>query len=272
MKSNIRNLFIGFALSIVLAAGLMGCGGAVTALPATSAPTIQPTDTALPTQTPVPLYQVVTLTSVAYTDGSTTAPAYTVTAQTPTLQGSDDPRVTNFNNEMIQLQQEEIARFKDNARMAIDLPDLPGSSYDQKYELLSSPGNLLSLKFEIYIYIEGAAHPSTYSRTVTYDLETGADIHLDQFFLFGSDYLETIANYCIAQLQTRNIGFEAFTAGAEPVPENYGNWNITPDGLLITFDEDQVAAHAAGPQLVVIPYTELQAVIDPSGPLGSFLQ
>ncbi len=83
--------------------------------------------------------------------------------------------------------------------------------------------------------------------------------------------LDKIANYCIAQLKTRNIGFEAFTSGAQPTPENYGNWNITPDGLLITFDEYQVAAYAAGPQEVVVPYTELQSVIDPHGPLQGFL-
>jgi hypothetical protein len=52
-----------------------------------------------------------------------------------------------------------------------------------------------------------------------------------------------------------------------PTPENYRNWNIATDGLMITFDEYQVAAYAAGPQTVVVPYSELQAVIDPASPL-----
>ena len=270
MKLNPRKLFMWLALSVILVT-VLACGGTPTALPATSTLNIPPTETSMPTQTPIPLYQLVTLDTALRHETNET-PAYTLDAKIPVLQGSDDPRVINFNNEMTLLTQEEIASFKDNARMAQDYPDLPGSAFDQQYELLSPPGNLLSLKFDIYTNIEGTAHPSTHSRTVTYDLEAGTDVRLEQLFLPGSDYLGTIARYCIAQLETRDISFEAFADGAQPVPENYGSWNITSDGLLITFDEYQVAAYAAGPQVVVVPYAELQSVIDPNGPLVSYLQ
>ena len=269
MKPNTRKLFMGFALSTILVT-MLACGGTPTALPATSTPNIPPTETSLPTQTPVPLYQLVTLDTTSRHETSE-SPAYTLDAKIPVLQGSDDPRVINFNNEMTLLTQEEIASFKDNARMVQPVPGSVGSFIDQSYELLSPLGNLLSLKFEIMTYIQGAAHPGTHSRTVTYDLEAGADVRLEQLFLPGSDYLGTISRYCIAQLETRDIGFEAFSQGAQPVMENYGSWNITPDGLLITFDEYQVAAYAAGPQVVVVPYAELQSVIDPTGPLKAFM-
>lgn len=192
-------------------------------------------------------------------------------AQIPALQGSDDQRVTNFNNEMTLLTQEEIAKFKDNVVQVQPMPGVAGSSYDQQYMLLSSPGNLISLKFQIMIYIQGAAHPGTHTRTVTYDLEAGTDVRLVALFLPGSDYLERIANYCIAQLGKRGITSETSSSGAKATPENYGNWNITAEGLLITFDEYQVAAYAAGPQEVIVPFAELQSAIDPLGPLGEFL-
>jgi hypothetical protein len=236
----------------------------------TSTPIIPPTPTSSPTQPPPPLYQSVTLLSVPMSE-TNQDPVYTVNAQIPNLQGSDDERVTKFNNDMAQLTQEEIAKFKDNARMASPIPGSPGSAYDQKYTLLSTPGNLFSLKFDIYIYIEGGAHPTTHTRVINYDLEAGLDLTLDQLFLPGSNYLEMIANYCIAQLKTRNIDFDTFSSGAQPTPDNYSNWNVTPDGLLITFDEYQVAAYAAGPQLVTIPYVELKTIIDPSGPLNTYL-
>ncbi len=121
------------------------------------------------------------------------------------------------------------------------------------------------------IYMQGAAHPGTHTRTVTYDLETGSDVRLAELFLPGSDYLERIAKYCIAQLSTRDIDFDSFSSGASPLPENYGNWNITAEGLLITFDEYQVAPYAAGAQEVTIPFAELQSVIDPQGPLAEFI-
>ena len=63
-----------------------------------------------------PLYQSVTLTSTSRNETSVApAPVYTLKAQIPALQGSSDARVTNFNNEMTLLTQEEVAKFKDNA-------------------------------------------------------------------------------------------------------------------------------------------------------------
>jgi len=43
-------------------------------------------------------------------------------------------------------------------------------------------------------------------------------------------------------------------------------------GLLITFDTYQVAPGAAGPQKIVVPYSELTAVIDPQGPLAAVMK
>ena len=269
MQSGPRKILSAFAL-IILFVSVLACGSTPTALPATNTPNVPPTEAFTPTFTPISLYQVVNLVSNPTNDAGT-SPVYTVQAETPFLQRSEDQRVINFNNEMALLTQEEIAKFKDNVAQTQPIPGLAGSAYVQKYQLLSPPGNLISIKFSINIYIEGAAHPGTHSRTVTYDLEAGADLSLAQLFKPGSNYLEQIANYCIAQLKTRNIGFEAFTSGAQPLPENYGNWNITPDGLLITFDEYQVAAYAAGAQEVVVPYAELQSIIAPNGPLAGFL-
>lgn len=261
----------GFVLSILLAS-VLACGSTASLPTATATLNLPPTETNLPTQTSVPLYQLVSMSSVSREEtAQASAPAYTLKAQIPNLQGSSDSRVTNFNDEMSLLTQEEIAKFKDNVAETRPSPGSAGSSYDQEYKLLSPSGNLISLKFQIMIYIYQTAHPNTHSRTVTYDLEAGADVRLDQLFLPGSDYLTRISNYCIAQLKTRNIGFDPTTAGIQPLPANYGNWNITADGLLITFDAYQVAAYAAGPQEVVVPYAELQADIDPHGVLAGYL-
>jgi hypothetical protein len=130
---------------------------------------------------------------------------------------------------------------------------------------------VLSLNFGFSVYSDGAAHPYSYTITYTYDLEKGQEISLDQLFLPGSNYLELIASYCKNELSKRDIGFDGFfTTGADPTPENYRNWNITPDSLMITFDPYQVAAYAAGPQVVTIPYGELHGLINPQGPLEQF--
>jgi hypothetical protein len=270
MRSAIRRFIPAFVFSTLLAS-LLACGSTPAAPAATATLEPPPTLTSLPTPTSLPLYQVVTWTAVPRNETAQPPAAYTIKAQIPALQGSNDARVTNFNDEMTLLTQEEIAKFKDNAAEVHVPAGSPGSSFDQQYKLLSPSGNLISLKFQIYIYIYQTAHPNTHSRTVNYDLEAGADLRLDQLFLPGSDYLQRISNYCIAQLKTRNISFDPTSSGAQPLPANYGNWNITADGLLITFDAYQVAAYAAGPQEVVVPYAELQADIDPHGALAGFL-
>jgi hypothetical protein len=141
-----------------------------------------------------------------------------------------------------------------------------------KYELLSPPGDIFSIKFSAMGYSDGAAHPYHFSRTVTFDLEAGQEITIDQLFLPGSNYLQIFSDVSKAELSTRDIGFDMFASGADPLPENYQNWNITADGLLITFDEYQVGPYAAGPQLVSVPYNALKDIIDPQGPLGGFIR
>jgi hypothetical protein len=268
--SNARKISLGIAFSLIILATI-ACGAGSTPVPATST-SLPSTSVPSPTVTPAPLYLSVNMVSVPRTEESQ-KPPYTVKAQIPNLQGSNDERVTKFNNAMADLTQEEIARFKDNARMGYAMPGSSnGSFYDQKYELLSAPGNLLSLKISINTYIEGSAHPGTHTRVVNYDLEGGTDLDLSQLFKPGSEYLQMLANYCIAQLKTRQIDFQANSVGAEPTVQNYSNWNITPSGLLITFDEYQVAAYAAGPQLVTVPYSELQSIIDSNGPLAQYIQ
>ena len=269
MKSRRHNIIPGFGISLLVAVTL-ACGSTQTLPAFTPTPNIPPTEAFTPTFTPIPIFTVVNLISKP-NEETGKSPNFTINSQTPFFQGSEDLRVTNFNDEMTLLTQEEVAKFKDNVVQITPLPGATGSFYDQQYRLLSPPGNIVSLKFQIMIYIQGAAHPGTHFRTVTYDLEGGSDLRLAQLFLSGSDYLERIANYCIAQLRNRDIGFDASSTGVQPVPGNYGNWNITSDGLLITFDEYQVAAYAAGPQEVVVPYAELSSVIDPQGPLNGFL-
>jgi hypothetical protein len=237
---------------------------------ACSLPGINTTDTPASAVTEPPLYQQVTLTTVYYEE-SGSGQDYTLKTNTPLLTGSEDARLLTFNQEMAALVQQEVEAFKQNLLTLPVVPIAMGSYLEITYEQVSPPGNLLSLKFTVSFYSDGAAHPGTYSRTLTYDLEAGAFLSLDQLFLPGVDFLGPISAFCITELATRDIAFEMFSGGANPTTDNYRNWNIAPDGLLITFDEYQVAAYAAGPQTVVVPYTQLSVIIDPVGPLAYLL-
>ena len=222
-----------------------------------------------PTETSIPLYQQVALISIPSEEQGQPF-AYTIKAQTPSLSGSQDSRVVRFNYEMTTLVNKAVTEFKNNLAKLPATPDSTASSFELRFNLLSPPGNILSLKFDITTYYTGAAHPGDVSQTFTYDLQQGRDVALADLFVPDADYLTAISKYCIAQLGTRDIGFEGFELGATATAEIYRNWNLTTYGLMITFDEYQVAPYAAGPQTVVIPYKQLEQLVEPAGPLAAY--
>src|SRR5215212_6247672 len=210
--------------------------------------------------------QQVTLVPQAFNETNQTPP-FTITSQTPQLTGSDDPRVLAFNQRLNELVMKEVDMFRQSFLQNTAPTVSNGSSLDVTYTLLSQIGDLWSFKFDFSFYSDGAAHPGLYSLTLNYDLGQGKELALADLFLPSSNYLEVIANDCIAELSMQPFFEAPFSEGAQPTPENYRNWNITTEGLMITFDEYQVAPYAAGPQKVTVPYSELRAVIDPQGPL-----
>lgn len=253
MKYKKRNLAY-ILVSLTLVSLSYGCAN-----PPVSEPNITPI--------PTPVYELV---SKPFQESGQTPP-YQINAEIPVLLDSQKVPVEDFNQLVDALIRENIDTFRKSVQQ--DAPDPPISSrstYDLKYSLLSPEGEIISLKFVITSYFDGAAHPGEQMLTFNYNLVTGQQLYLEQLFISGSGYLDQIAGYCKEQLNLRNIAFNV--AGADPTTNNYRNWNITSDGLLITFEMYQVAAGAAGPQTVLIPSIELKEVINSHGPLGSLLQ
>jgi hypothetical protein len=224
-----------------------------------------------PTATPVPLSAQLTLVPKSHEEINQTPP-FMITSQTPQLAGSDDPRVTAFNRRLDDLVATEVDVFRQGFMQNPVPPMTSGSFLEATYTLVSQYDEVWSLKFDFFFYSDGAAHPGSYSMTMNYDLGRGRELTLGDLFLPGSNYLEAISEYCIAKLSRQPFFDGAFTTGANPTAENYRNWNITPEGLMFTFDTYQVAPGAAGPQTVVVPFNKLVGILDPHGPLGKFIQ
>lgn len=215
--------------------------------------------------------QQVTLTSVPFNEENPGSgfPSYKITAQIPQLTGRDDPRVLVFNQRLNELVTTNVDSYRYNFEQLPITPISNGSFLNVTYTPISQINDLWSLKFDFSFYADTAAHPGLNSVTLNYDLGQGRELALGDIFLSDSNYLETISNYCIAELRKQPYADVFTDTGTQPTLENYRNWNITPDGLLITFDAYQVAPGAAGPQHVNVPYDELIALIDPQGPLGN---
>jgi hypothetical protein len=151
---------------------------------------------------------------------------------------------------------------------AANMPDVR-STLDNAVTITYNDHSLVSIHFEFFTYTAGAAHPFSFSKTLAYNMNTRQVVGLEQLFTSGSDWLNAVSSYCINDLTAK--GVYEFPEGATPTPENYSRWSITPDGLVIYFDPYQVAAYAAGPQQVTIPYTALAEYIASPGLIAHFL-
>ena len=202
-------------------------------------------------------------------------PGYTIEAMFPQIEGSGDARAQKFNQEINNILAREIEEFKASNKDDSDPPpdpDLPGSYLDISYEVESTSGGLISIAFGVSTYYSGAAHPNSYTLVFNYDIKNGKQLALSDLFISGSNYLEITSAYCIRRLKEKLGDGDWIEEGASAKPDNYKSWNVTPRGLLITFDPYQVASYADGPQEATVPYSELKAVIAPEGLLAQFIK
>ena len=251
---------------------LLACDATFTVLNPT--PTIPPpTEPATETSEPL-ISQAVTLVSVPFieTNPGSSFPSYSITAQTPQLTGSDDPRVLAFNQSLSNLVNQEVETYRKSFQELPLTPNSNGSFLEATYSIVSQIGDLWSFKFDFSFYADTAAHPGLNSLTLNYDLGQGQELALSDLFLPESNYLDVIAEYCMNELLKQPFADSSSLEGAQPTPENYRNWNIEPGGVMITFDAYQVAPGAAGAQTIVVPYDHLAALIDLQGPLEVILK
>jgi Protein of unknown function (DUF3298)/Deacetylase PdaC len=203
---------------------------------------------------------------------------YEISAHYPQLNGGNNPNLEKFNQAARALVTKKVAGFKKDIAVE-EGEELPpegsmGSDLVVGYTVVLAQDDLVSIKFDVSSYYQGAAHPNSYSDVINYDLKNGKQLKLGDLFKPGAKFLPAIATYCIGDLkkQAKEKGLldDQIQEGAAPKAENYQSWNITRKGLGINFDPYQVGAYAAGPQFVMVPYTALKDLINPDGPIAQF--
>ena len=202
---------------------------------------------------------------------------YEIAAYYPQLSGGNNPHFEKFNQAARALVAKKVAGFKkdlQNDEGYEPLPDSMGSDLSVGYTVVLAQDDLVSIKFEVGSYYQGAAHPNSYSDVLNYDLKNGKQLKLADLFKPGTKFVQAIAIYSIGDLkkQAKDKGLldDMIESGAAPAAKNYLSWNITKRGLGINFDPYQVGPYAAGPQYVIVPYTTLKDLINPEGPVAQF--
>jgi len=202
---------------------------------------------------------------------------YSVTVEYPQIEG--DPRFDAFNQQARSMISKDVAAFKASegnpGEEETALADeVQTSTLDIGYNVRFATDDLISVEFSESQYERGAAHGSNITLVLNYDVKNRKKLALADLFQAKSNYLNIISAYCVKDLQDQSKKNDMLMAdqikeGAAPRADNYGAWAITRKGLWITFDPYQVAAYAAGPQHVLVPYSALKSIVKPDGPIGN---
>lgn len=201
---------------------------------------------------------------------------YSVNAEYPQIEG--DAGFDAFNQQARQMITKDVAAFKTSETEGLDeANDLPDetqtSTLEIGYSLHLATDDLISVAFSEGQYSRGAAHGSSITVVLNYDVKNRKKLQLADLFNPKSNYLSVISAYCIKDLKEQSkkndmLMEDQIQEGAAPRADNYSAWTITRKGLWVSFDPYQVAAYAAGPQHVLVPYAALQGIIKPDGPIG----
>lgn len=139
-------------------------------------------------------------------------------------------------------------------------------SLSMDYEFYDHSPQVRSLLLTIYEY-SGGAHGNLGYKSFTYDVATG-ELY-DLFDLFQDEFnpMPLLSSLTQAQLlatisDMTDADWIASGTGEDPL--NYQQWVLTETELVFLFPPYQVAAYAAGPQMVRIPLTDLSAILKPS--------
>jgi len=193
---------------------------------------------------------------------------------------TDHDGVTHFNDLASQIVQDEVTTFrnhvKDNQSIQQKIPKDKITNnlyldYDTSY-VKSKRNHIISIRFSIQGYIGGMTHPYHNHRVLNYNLDTSQKIELNDLFLPNSNYLDVLSHYTHNVLSKRLQEQQQIANGTAAKPENFENWNIKPNGLLITFDEYSVAPAIYGAQTVLVPYAALQEVLSPESLIADCIQ
>ena len=229
------------------------------------------------TQQPIEFTAVVRVTPKVIRENNKEG-KYSVNVEYPQIEG--DSRFDAFNQQARSMISKDIAAFKtsetEGQEETNDLPDETQiSTLDIGYNIRFATDDLISVEFSESQYERGAAHGSSLTVVLNYDVKNKKKLAFADLFQPKSNYLSVISSYCITDLKSQSkkndmLMDDQIKEGAAPRSDNYGAWTITRKGLWITFDPYQVAAYAAGSQHVLVPYSALKSIVKPDGPIGNF--
>jgi hypothetical protein len=169
---------------------------------------------------------------------------YEISVDYPQIENARTLSTKRFNRWIGKKIHRYVAEFK-GLEQSAELHDqrkrLPPIGIDEslgiEYRVYYSDNRLLSLRLTHTVMALGQMHPIDYYETINYDFNRGRELRPSDVFKAG--YLRALSQYCRDQLQERyDLHYTTddwVKGGTTPRANNFKNWNIVPDGILIFF-------------------------------------
>lgn len=171
-------------------------------------------------------------------------------------------KIDQFKTEVVQNQPKD--KTLSAAALKNDLYTDFAASYIQSGKL-----PIISIRFNFQGNIAGQTRAYHHHDTLNFDLQNQEELELADLFKADSDYLAVIAAYTKTVLNKRQFSNKNLVEqGTAPTVDNFKHWNIKPNGILFTFDENQVAPYIDGAQTVLVPYNVVSELISEDSPIA----
>lgn len=193
---------------------------------------------------------------------------------------TDHDGVAQFNDIALQIVNDEIAQFRNrvkdsaDAQKKIPKDKIANNLYiDYNTSFIRAKKNhILSIRFTVQGIISGNGKPYHTHRVLNYNLDTNQNLTLSDLFLPGSNYLDALSNYTRGVLNRRLHNDGRIPDGTSSSPDNFANWNIKSNGIVITFDTGKVASNTNGTQTVLVPYAAVSDLLAPDSPISDCIK
>lgn len=186
--------------------------------------------------------------------GEAAPPAIVTDIRYPRIDGEQTPQIQRFNALVAQQ-----PRFR-----------LEEATEEQvSYQIAYAGPEIISVRFDLYEYSLGAAHPDNSSKAVTVIMATGEPLKATDVFKPGSGWEDFLTERAMASI-TRDFRDYDFVPPERDVRESATKphlWLITEQGLVIVFPPYSFGGpHALGGAQVEISWADLRPYLNPSAP------
>lgn len=202
---------------------------------------------------------------------------YTVNGQIPQISGvMNQERVNKLIEKIVS---EAIEQFKKdtedwnkelNINNNFPITESVQSGLNIDYEVHFASSEFVSISFRASPYFAGAAHPTYYFIPFNYNLASFKKVALDDLFLKNTFYLDKLSVFADEQLKNK-AGF-VWESGIKHGGNFFKNFTLTKNHLIISFNDAEIAPHAAGEQRLEIPWKQLESIVDKNVPLKYVFQ